>query len=102
MASSLLLYRNLLGNSIEVRDSPELHSLTSWAGISTSSHTFLAKGKLQVLLILGMWVGLPLNESFADRIFAPYSVYKGKASLSVEPCLPTFAKLDVSLIFCFL
>ena len=35
----------------------------------------------------------------ADRIFAPYSVYKGKAALSVTPVLPTFTKLDVWLFF---
>lgn len=26
---------------------------------------------------------------------APYTVYKGKAALSVAPILPTFTKLDV-------
>ncbi|XP_058738704.1 single-stranded DNA-binding protein WHY2, mitochondrial [Vicia villosa] len=30
----------------------------------------------------------------SDRIFAPYSVYKGKAAFSLTPCLPTFTKLD--------
>lgn len=30
----------------------------------------------------------------SDRIFAPYSVYKGKAAFSLSPCLPTFTKLD--------
>lgn len=29
------------------------------------------------------------------RVFAPYSVFKGKAALSAEPRLPTFSKLDV-------
>ncbi|KAB5563914.1 hypothetical protein DKX38_003968 [Salix brachista] len=32
------------------------------------------------------------TEKFADRVFAPYSVFKGKAALSVEPVLPTFSK----------
>ncbi|XP_015968430.1 single-stranded DNA-binding protein WHY2, mitochondrial [Arachis duranensis] len=30
----------------------------------------------------------------SNRIFAPYSVYKGKAAFSLSPCLPTFTKLD--------
>ncbi|CAN1137758.1 Single-stranded DNA-binding protein WHY2, mitochondrial [Linum perenne] len=29
-----------------------------------------------------------------DRIYAPFSVYKGKAALSIEPVLPTFTKMD--------
>ncbi|PKI55068.1 hypothetical protein CRG98_024534 [Punica granatum] len=29
-----------------------------------------------------------------DRIFAPYTVYKGKAALSLTPVLPTFTKLE--------
>ncbi|KAH0716445.1 hypothetical protein KY284_009350, partial [Solanum tuberosum] len=28
------------------------------------------------------------------RVFAPYSVFKGKAALSAEPRLPTFNRLD--------
>lgn len=35
----------------------------------------------------------------SDRIFAPYTVYKGKAAFSLSPCLPTFTKLDVRLFF---
>ncbi|KAJ0085105.1 hypothetical protein Patl1_06826 [Pistacia atlantica] len=34
------------------------------------------------------------NAGAKGRVFAPYSVYKGKAALSVDPVLPTFAKLD--------
>ncbi|MED6131158.1 Single-stranded DNA-binding protein why2, mitochondrial [Stylosanthes scabra] len=30
----------------------------------------------------------------SNRIFAPYSVYKGKAAFSLSPILPTFTKLD--------
>lgn len=37
---------------------------------------------------------------FADRVFAPYSVFKGKAALSVEPVLPTFSKFGVSITLC--
>ncbi|KAK6919825.1 Whirly transcription factor [Dillenia turbinata] len=33
------------------------------------------------------------NGSKSDRVFAPYSVFKGKAALSVDPFLPTFSKL---------
>ncbi|MBA0710202.1 hypothetical protein Golax_025191, partial [Gossypium laxum] len=28
------------------------------------------------------------------RVFAPYTIYKGKASVSISPVLPTFVKLD--------
>ncbi|MBA0681029.1 hypothetical protein Goari_012691, partial [Gossypium aridum] len=28
------------------------------------------------------------------RVFAPYTIYKGKASLSISPVLPTFVKID--------
>jgi hypothetical protein len=38
-----------------------------------------------------------LSGYASDRIFAPYSVYKGKAAFSLSPCLPTFTKLDVSV-----
>ncbi|KAJ4829497.1 hypothetical protein Tsubulata_001460 [Turnera subulata] len=62
----------LSGNSNEVRDALGRHSLTFQAGISTGSQNFPTK----------------------DRFFAPYAIYKGKASLSVQPVLPTFAKLD--------
>lgn len=33
----------------------------------------------------------------AERIYAPYSVFKGKAALSVQPVPPTFTKLTVRL-----
>ena len=44
-------------------------------------------------------LGIKPAGYIADRIFAPYSVYKGKAALSVTPVLPTFTKLDVWLFF---
>ncbi|CAK8565367.1 unnamed protein product [Lathyrus sativus] len=34
------------------------------------------------------------HYSARDRVFAPYSIYKGKAAFSLTPCLPTFTKLD--------
>ncbi|GKV12298.1 hypothetical protein SLEP1_g23465 [Rubroshorea leprosula] len=64
------------GKSGNIRDALRLHSFTSQAGISTAGHDFSAKG-----------------DSPA-RIFAPYTIYKGKAALSVVPILPTFTKLD--------
>ncbi|VVA94905.1 unnamed protein product [Arabis nemorensis] len=30
----------------------------------------------------------------SGRVFAPYAIFKGKAALSVEPCLPTFTKIE--------
>ncbi|XP_048227162.1 single-stranded DNA-binding protein WHY2, mitochondrial isoform X2 [Ricinus communis] len=68
--------RNSLGKSIDARDVSALHDLTFRAGISTFRQDFTIKG------------------SFEQRVYAPYSVYKGKAALSVQPVLPTFSKLD--------
>ncbi|KDP31614.1 hypothetical protein JCGZ_14839 [Jatropha curcas] len=69
----LLQYsRNSFGKSIDGRDASRLHALSFQAGISTARVHFTEK----------------------ERIFAPYSVFKGKAALSVSPVLPTFTKLD--------
>lgn len=35
----------------------------------------------------------------ANQILAPYSIFKGKAALTVKPVLPTFTKLDVWVIY---
>lgn len=51
------------------------------AGFSTATNNYSAKGYNN-------------NYNSSDRIFAPYSVYKGKAAFSLSPCLPTFTKLD--------
>ncbi|PON34883.1 Transcription factor [Parasponia andersonii] len=51
-----------------------LHTFTSRAGISTAEQNLGVKG-----------------------IAAPYTVFKGKAALSVTPILPTFTKLDSGL-----
>ncbi|CAN0870415.1 Single-stranded DNA-binding protein WHY2, mitochondrial [Linum grandiflorum] len=40
------------------------------------------------------FVLLSADRFAGDRIYAPFSVFKGKAALSVEPVLPTFTKLD--------
>ncbi|KAJ7003036.1 hypothetical protein NC653_008312 [Populus alba x Populus x berolinensis] len=61
--------RNAVGKPTDVRDGSALHALTFQAGISTGG-----------------------KSSIQDRVFAPYSVFKGKAALSVEPVLPTFSK----------
>ncbi|KAL5537414.1 hypothetical protein UlMin_043310 [Ulmus minor] len=53
-----------------------LHNFAHRAAISTSGESFAVKG------------------SMADRTSVPFTVYKGKAALSVTPILPTFTKLD--------
>ncbi|KZV37343.1 hypothetical protein F511_01211 [Dorcoceras hygrometricum] len=53
-----------------------LNSTTSQRGMSTSTASHLPYGRS------------------TDKIFAPYSVYKGKAALSADPLLPTFSKLE--------
>lgn len=35
-----------------------------------------------------------VTKSASDRVYAAYNVYKGKAGLSMMPCLPTFIKLE--------
>ncbi|KAG8378565.1 hypothetical protein BUALT_Bualt08G0150100 [Buddleja alternifolia] len=37
---------------------------------------------------------VPPDAISAVKIFAPYSIYKGKAALSADPLLPTFSKLE--------
>jgi hypothetical protein len=66
----------LYGKAGDVKDASWLHAFTSRAGISTARESSAPKGYI------------------ADRIFAPFSVYKGKAALSVTPILPTFTKLN--------
>ncbi|XP_027352143.1 single-stranded DNA-binding protein WHY2, mitochondrial [Abrus precatorius] len=61
----------------EVGDCPrDRHHFIYSAAFSTATNNYSAKGYA------------------SDRIFAPYSVYKGKAAFSLSPCLPTFTKLD--------
>ncbi|XWS22011.1 hypothetical protein CRYUN_Cryun30bG0106900 [Craigia yunnanensis] len=66
----------LSGKWVDVRDALCSHTFESRAAFSTSVHDFAAKG----------------NSN--GRVFAPYTVYKGKAALSVSPLLPTFCKID--------
>ncbi|XWS24663.1 hypothetical protein CRYUN_Cryun27aG0002000 [Craigia yunnanensis] len=61
---------------VDVRDVLCSHAFESRAAFSTSVHDFAAKGNSNA------------------RVFAPYTVYKGKAALSVSPLLPTFSKID--------
>ncbi|XP_057973035.1 single-stranded DNA-binding protein WHY2, mitochondrial [Malania oleifera] len=66
----------VFGRTYEIHDALRVHGFASQTGISTAGENF------------------PLNVNYSDRIFAPYSIYKGKAALSAIPVLPTFAKLD--------
>ncbi|CAL5417178.1 unnamed protein product [Camellia sinensis] len=79
LSSSLFHFRNQLSQrnlaAKDVRDALPLQGFMSRAFISTARETFSADGK------------------FADRIIAPYSIYKGKAAFSATPVLPTFSKL---------
>ncbi|XP_073159495.1 single-stranded DNA-binding protein WHY2, mitochondrial [Henckelia pumila] len=53
-----------------------LRSMSSQPGMSASISSSLRDGKSTA------------------KIFAPYSIYKGKAALSADPLLPTFSKLE--------
>lgn len=106
--------------NVEVGDSlRDRRDFTYSAGISTATNNYPAKGiALYQCLWFGYLLRLQLNlpgfpftfvfllwtclAGYAsDRIFAPYTVYKGKAAFSLSPCLPTFTKLDVRLLFSF-
>ncbi|XP_062152681.1 single-stranded DNA-binding protein WHY2, mitochondrial [Alnus glutinosa] len=66
----------LYGKVADAKDSSCLYTFAFRAGISTVRENFAAKG------------------GAASQIFAPYSIFKGKAALTVKPVLPTFTKLD--------
>lgn len=110
----------LSSRNVEVGDSLwDRRDFTHSAGISTATNNYSAKGiaytsvynfatcwgyswtywAFLLLFIFLLWTCLAGYAS--DRIFAPYTVYKGKAAFSLSPCLPTFTKLDVRLLFSF-
>ncbi|XP_062022320.1 single-stranded DNA-binding protein WHY2, mitochondrial [Rosa rugosa] len=53
-----------------------LDSFTQSTSFSTARQNFSAKGRI------------------GDQVYAPFSIYKGKAALSLSPVLPTFTKLE--------
>ncbi|CAI9754256.1 unnamed protein product [Fraxinus pennsylvanica] len=59
-----------------VNDYQWLRGMSTQASLSTARQNFLPDGRS------------------AAKIFAPYSIYKGKAALSASPILPTFSKLE--------
>ncbi|WCJ34984.1 Single-stranded DNA-binding protein WHY2 mitochondrial [Euphorbia peplus] len=65
--------RNQIGKSIDARDALKVCAFSSQANLSSAKQNYATKG---------------------ERIFAPYSVFKGKAALSFQPVMPTFVKLD--------
>lgn len=69
-----LLHKKLPGEC--VKGSIWQHAINTFAGFSTVQQNVVADGKRE------------------GRVFAPYSVFKGKAALSAEPRLPTFNRLD--------
>ncbi|KGN52606.1 single-stranded DNA-binding protein WHY2, mitochondrial [Cucumis sativus] len=54
------------------------HPFSSNAGISDSTQNFTRT----------------VTKNAGGRVFASYHVYKGKAALSMEPCMPTFTKVE--------
>nr|CAN74120.1 hypothetical protein VITISV_034895 [Vitis vinifera] len=71
------LSENLLhGKPGDIRNPSWLHAFTSRVSLSTATDHFADKG------------------NYPDRVYAPYCVYKGKASLTVYPVLPKFSRLD--------
>ncbi|KAK3229274.1 hypothetical protein Dsin_001155 [Dipteronia sinensis] len=90
LTRSLLLSRILssekllVGKVHDVQEALCLHSLLSRAGMSTTGQRFGA-GVIHCFFSV---------ENPVPRIFAPYSIYKGKAAVCVDPILPTFTKMD--------
>ena len=71
------MFENLLHGKLgDVKNPLWLQAFTSWAGLSTATYHFTDKG------------------NYPDWVYAPYCVYKGKASLTVCPILPKFSRLD--------
>lgn len=62
----------------DVGKAPWLPTHMSHAAISTAVQNFAGTS----------------SGNYSDKIFAPYTVFKGKAALSVSPVLPTFRKLS--------
>ncbi|KAK2658803.1 hypothetical protein Ddye_005336 [Dipteronia dyeriana] len=93
LTRSLLLCRNrnfsseklLGGKADDVQEALCLHSLLARVGMSTTGQRFGAGGSHPLFFPVG-------NPE--PRLFAPYSIYKGKAAISVNPILPTFTKMD--------
>ncbi|XP_015056792.1 single-stranded DNA-binding protein WHY2, mitochondrial isoform X2 [Solanum pennellii] len=69
-----LLHKKLPGE--DVKGSIWQNAINTFAAFSTVRQDVVADGKRE------------------GRVFAPYSVFKGKAALSAEPRLPTFNRLD--------
>lgn len=59
-----------------VDEAMSLPRLTSHSGFSTSSYNFIG------------------NETDTIRVYADFSIYKGKTALSASPILPRFSKMD--------
>ncbi|KAL7118388.1 hypothetical protein ACP275_03G133400 [Erythranthe tilingii] len=78
----MLKLSRLLLQSSSSRDSLSLKSLVSEATID-----------LKLLRGLTTQSGMSTGKS-AAKVFAPYSIYKGKAALSADPLLPMFTKLE--------
>ena len=66
----------LSGKWFDVRIALCSHAFESQTASSTTVHDFATKGHSN------------------PRVFAPYTVSKGKVQLSVSPLLPTFSKID--------
>lgn len=89
----------------DVRDVLSLHVLS----YSTAGQNIATTGNLSIpnnfsylwfyyfldyWLVIVFFVSEPVGST-SGKIFAPYTIFKGKAALSVTPLLPTFTKLGV-------
>jgi hypothetical protein len=96
----LLWNRNHLLEVLSARDfSTATNNNYSAKGIHSFIHSFFFIMMHFYAYIDWLILYASLSGYTSDRIFAPYSVYKGKAAFSLSPCLPTFTKLDVCFFF---
>ncbi|GAV72013.1 Whirly domain-containing protein [Cephalotus follicularis] len=80
LSRNLSYEKRLFGEAGDVRDALCLHVFAFQSGISTATRDFS--------------LNVASKGNSAARVYAPYTVYKGKAALSVAPILPSFTKLD--------
>lgn len=71
-----------------------LHSSTSSRDLSKKSLTNEASNSFKLLRGLTTQTGSFPKFGSSAKIFAPYTLFKGKAALSADPLRPTFSKLE--------
>ncbi|KAL6228447.1 hypothetical protein ACLB2K_002397 [Fragaria x ananassa] len=80
MMQLLRVFSSSSRNQLSKRAASSLDAFTQTTSFSTARQNFSAKGRI------------------GNQIYAPFSIYKGKAALSLSPILPTFTRLETGSI----